>query len=223
MRLINEAIIHCLGTRRSWFDGKSNGDKQIEVRRWHVVDRGWRAEGYNYFIWLDGELTLGRDTDDDGDTFDEIGAHTKGHNANTLGIALEGGFGSTADGSFSDNFTPEQEITLIKLLTSLEKNFPNLKITGHNQYANKACPGFNVPRWLDRKAAKPQRTSVQQTTTVKASNIAKLATLGAPVIGGVSGIPWPNLLIMGVLAVVVLAALGYIDVERLKKFVRGDR
>jgi len=41
--------------------------------------------------------------------------------------------------------TPAQDIAFIKLVRSLRTVFGNLSISGHNQYARKACPCFDVP------------------------------------------------------------------------------
>lgn len=42
-------------------------------------------------------------------------------------------------------------------------------------------------------------------------------------VGVIGGLPWQNLAIMGVLAVVAMVALGVIDLERLGKWNKGDR
>ena len=78
----------------------------------------------------------------------ENGAHTKGRNKNTCGVALFGGFGSTADDHFSDNFTPEQMASLQQLIVDLKNTYPITKVSGHNQWANKACPGFRVSNYF---------------------------------------------------------------------------
>jgi thiosulfate reductase cytochrome b subunit len=37
---------------------------------------------------------------------------------------------------------------LRKLITEIADRIAIYLITGHNQYAAKACPGFHVPSWL---------------------------------------------------------------------------
>jgi hypothetical protein len=45
------------------------------------------------------------------------------------------------------------------LLVRLLKDHPTIKtISGHNQYAAKACPGFSVPSWYAK--ARPQPAPV---------------------------------------------------------------
>lgn len=140
MRPINEIIIHCTATRPDWWATRTLNQKVAEVRRWHVVDRKWKDIGYHFLVDRDGKVATGRD-------LEEVGAHTMGHNTGTIGISLFGGHGSSATDSFLDNFTPAQEKALRELITELKDNFGDLKISGHNQYAAKACPGFNVPKW----------------------------------------------------------------------------
>jgi len=141
MRPVNEIIIHCTATRPGWWKDKTAAEKTAELKRWHVEDRKWRNIGYHYTIDRDGTITEGR-------SMEENGAHTKGRNKNTCGIALFGGFGSTSNDRFSENFTPEQMASLQQLIADLMNTYPINKISGHNQYAPKACPGFNVSNYF---------------------------------------------------------------------------
>jgi N-acetylmuramoyl-L-alanine amidase len=146
MRPINEIIIHCTATRPEWWANRSLAQKIAEVRLWHTRDRGWKDIGYHYLIDRDGKVGEGR-------PLDQIGAHTQGKNTGTIGISLFGGHGSAVTDPFGANFTPAQEQALIALIADLRGRFPAItKITGHNQYAAKACPGFDVPTWLDTTA-----------------------------------------------------------------------
>jgi hypothetical protein len=223
MRLVNEAIIHASATKPNWMPNKSNVSKQAEIKRWHVEDNGWSDIGYNWCIWRDGELTIGRDRDNDGDTWEEIGAHTKGRNSKSLGIMLEGGYGAVANGAFSDNFTPEQEVTLLALLGTIDGELGDIKISGHNDYANKACPGFNVGDWLAGKEPKPDRTSVTQSKTLQASTVTKVVAIATPVVAAAGDMPIKNLLVLVLFAAIILFATGVIDIERIKKWNRGDK
>lgn len=140
MRPINEIIVHCTATRSDWRAGSKTSAKVSEVRRWHK-DRGWRDIGYHYLIDRDGTIAKGRPVE-------QTGAHVKGRNTGSIGVALFGGHGSAETDAFADNFTPEQAEALRDLLDDLRGRFGDVSVTGHNQYAAKACPGFNVPKWL---------------------------------------------------------------------------
>lgn len=143
MRLIDEIVVHCTATNPKWYADRSAEDVVKEIRRWHVEERNWSDIGYHAIIHRNGEVALGRPDY-------RKGAHVAGHNSTTLGISLVGGRGAVADGKFEDNYTPEQEEALRKLIGEYKGKYPGiLKVTGHNDYASKACPGFNVGEWYE--------------------------------------------------------------------------
>jgi hypothetical protein len=142
MRPIGEIIIHCTATRADWWATRTLNQKVAEVRRWHVSERGWKDIGYHFLIDRDGKVAPGRPVEKEG-------AHVMGHNTGTIGIALFGGHGSASTDSFLDNFTAEQDRALRKLIAEITEHRPPMKVSGHNQYAAKACPGFSVPVWFD--------------------------------------------------------------------------
>jgi len=149
MRPLTEIIIHCTATQPDWWATRTTAQKVAEVRRWHVEDRGWKDIGYHFLIDRNGHAFHGR-------PLDQVGAHTQGKNTGTIGIALFGGHGSSADDKFADHFTADQDRSLQDLLMRLLKTYPTIKtISGHNQYAAKACPGFNVPSWYASARPKP--------------------------------------------------------------------
>jgi N-acetylmuramoyl-L-alanine amidase. len=133
MRKITEIIIHCSATA----EGK---DFTVEdITRWHKA-RGFETIGYHYVVYRDGTVHLGR-------RLERKGAHCVGHNANSLGICYIGG--CAADGKTpKDTRTVDQRIALIDLIKELKKQYPNATIHGHNEYAAKACPSFNVKEWI---------------------------------------------------------------------------
>ena len=143
MRLINEIIVHCTATRPEWMWDRPTREKVEEVRRWHMQDRGWKDIGYHFLIDRDGTLAEGR-------PLDQVGAHTQGHNTGTIGVSLFGGFGSSATDKFSENFTPEQDKALRALIKHLSSMYKITKVSGHNEYAAKACPGFAVTKWFGK-------------------------------------------------------------------------
>lgn len=141
-------MVHCLDTPPSWAKGKSIAQIVKEVTRWHVVERGWSAVAYAAIIGYDGSVGKGRDRDGDGDVWEETGAGAKGWNTITINIALVGGKGGNADDAFSDHFTAEQDVALRKMIAEINAEAGReLKVIGHNQVAQKACPCFNVPNW----------------------------------------------------------------------------
>lgn len=142
MRHLSEIIVHCSATRPEWMTPNTTQQKVDEIRRWHTVNNGWSDIGYHYVIDRDGTVAKGR-------PLARSGAHTRGRNRDTVGICLIGGHGAAATDDFSDHFTPEQDEALRNMLKSLMQTYNTIsKISGHNQYAAKGCPGFSVPEWL---------------------------------------------------------------------------
>lgn len=131
MRKITEIIIHCTATR---LDAICTVET---IRRYHR-SLGWRDIGYHYVIYPDGSVHLGR-------PIEEPGAHTVGHNAHSIGVAYVGGL--DADGRPADTRTPIQRVVLLQLVKDLMEEYHITSIHGHNEYAAKACPCFNVQQW----------------------------------------------------------------------------
>ncbi len=129
MRKINRIIIHCSATP----EGKDYTVQQID--QWHR-QRGFRCIGYHFVIYRDGSVHEGR-------PIGEIGAHTSGYNANSIGICYIGG--CAADGKTpKDTRTEAQRAALIRLVADLKARYPRATVHGHNEFANKACPSFIV-------------------------------------------------------------------------------
>lgn len=152
MRHLDEIIIHCSATQRDWMRGSNVLAKRDEIGRWHKAKR-WRDIGYHYLIDRDGSGARGRPVS-------ETGAHTRGRNKTSIGICLVGGHGSSATDKFHDHFTPAQDRALRELIIDLRLKYPSITaVSGHNQYANKACPGFYVPIWLNQPPAPVEPTA----------------------------------------------------------------
>lgn len=129
MRPVNEVIIHCTATP----EGRPVTVKTI--RDWHR-ERGWSDIGYHYVVHLDGRIENGRPVE-------QVGAHVANRNARTIGVVYVGGLDK--NGKPKDTRTPAQRQALVKLLRDLLLRFPSIRaISGHNEYANKACPCFNA-------------------------------------------------------------------------------
>jgi hypothetical protein len=47
-----------------------------------------------------------------------------------------------------DTRTPQQLEKMIEIIGQVLSYAPQVKIAGHNQFDNKACPSFFVPYWL---------------------------------------------------------------------------
>ena len=134
MRPIKKIIIHCSATK----DGQ-NFDA-ADITRWHK-QRGFLTIGYHFVIKLDGTVEIGR-------PISEVGAHTKGHNFDSIGICYIGGLDD--DAQPYDTRTPEQVKALQKLVQHLLTIYPKAKVYGHNHFTKKACPCFNVDKLFDK-------------------------------------------------------------------------
>lgn len=128
MRKITEIIVHCSATP----EGRNVTIDDID--RWHR-QRGWEGVGYHYVIHLDGSIHKGRD-------LERVGAHCIGHNKQSIGICYIGGL--DVNGKPKDTRTPEQKDSLSTLINQIRLKYPNVKVFGHRDFANKDCPCFSV-------------------------------------------------------------------------------
>jgi len=138
---VTEIVLHCSATRSDWMAGSGLAAQVTEIRRWHVVDRGWSDIGYHWVVGRDGDVAPGRSET-------VIGAGVEGHNRGVIHICLIGGHGSSSTDPFSQNFTAEQDHAARRLIADIAARTPIDRISGHNEWASKACPGFHVPTWL---------------------------------------------------------------------------
>lgn len=138
MRKINKIILHCAATP----EGKDYTVSQI--RAWHTTPKpkgnGWNDIGYHFVIYRDGSVHPGRPVE-------QQGAHCTGYNANSIGVCYIGG--CAADGKTpKDTRTAAQKDALEALVRQLLKQYPGATVHGHNEFAAKACPSFDVKAWL---------------------------------------------------------------------------
>ena len=130
MRKINKIILHCTATP----EGRHTTVE--DVRRWHVDGRGWSDIGYHYLVYLDGSVVKGRPVE-------RSGAHVKGLNKDSIGIAYVGGI-DRINFKPLDTRTEKQKSSLYELIMNLMKDYPDATLHGHNEFAAKACPSFDV-------------------------------------------------------------------------------
>lgn len=145
MRDIDSIIIHCSATP----EGKNF--TVDDVRKWHVEERGWSDIGYHFVIHLDGTIRKGR-------PIEIAGAHCRGKNERSVGICYIGGM--DADNvKPKDTRTPQQQQALLALIQQLQHDYGAMSIHGHNEFANKACPSFNVQTELRHPGGKSLASS----------------------------------------------------------------
>jgi N-acetylmuramoyl-L-alanine amidase len=129
-------IIHCTATKPSMDIGLT------EVDAWHR-HRGFFGCGYQLIIRRDGVVENGRNIGD-------VGAHAKGYNHNSIGIALVGGVTEDDVSISENNFTEIQFDVLSDVITTLQLSYGDIQILGHRDLPDvkKDCPAFDVKEWL---------------------------------------------------------------------------
>lgn len=117
------------------------------VKNYHMGILSWDKPGYHFVIERDGALVeLWNVNASDGIQQHEVVYGIGGWRDNSaVNICLIGGLDS--HGRPKDTRTPEQRKTLDSLVKALLKESPKAKIVGHNQFSNKACPCFSVPKY----------------------------------------------------------------------------
>lgn len=141
-RKIELIIIHCSAT-------PSHLSLTPEALRQDHLKRGFSDAGYHYYILRNGRVVAMR-------PLQQIGAHTRGFNRESIGICYEGGV--SPKGIPQDTRTPHQKEALLRLLGELREQFPKARIVGHRDLSPdrnhdgvlspnewvKACPSFDA-------------------------------------------------------------------------------
>lgn len=134
-----------------------------DVREWHTAEapdgNGWSDIGYHFVIDLDGRIETGR-------PLDRVGAHTKGHNKSSVGVAYVGGVDE--DGDPCNTMNRRQRAAIVALIRSLRIVLgAPFELKGHNDFTDaKACPSFivcdefdDVVKWFEMYDARQTRES----------------------------------------------------------------
>jgi N-acetylmuramoyl-L-alanine amidase len=131
MRPINKIILHCTATpegRETTVD---------DIRKWHKA-QGWSDIGYHYVVYLDGTIHKGR-------PINIVGAHTQGHNSGSIGVTYVGGIDKMTLKP-KDTRTDKQKEAMHEFLMEQMLIYKVATLHGHNEFAPKACPSFDVQK-----------------------------------------------------------------------------
>ncbi len=129
------------------------------VERWHI-NQGYSAIGYNYWVGFDGTIYEGRGLN--------LGAHTLGHNATTIGIGFQGDYSKPFE------MPLEQLNAGIDLITYVRAKVPSVRnVKGHKGYMATQCPGNYFP--LDEMISGIKRGETKMIYNYIDENTAKIA------------------------------------------------
>ena len=140
-------VLHCTATP----EGREVTG--ADIRRMHLGPvsqggRGWKQVGYTDIIHLAGTVERLVDNNEDANVDPwEITNGAKGYNSVSRHVVYAGGM--TKDMSKpKDTRTPAQLRAMENYVKDFHKRFPSVRIIGHNEVAAKACPSFDVRKWL---------------------------------------------------------------------------
>lgn len=118
-----------------------NDASVVEIRRWHIEERGWEDIGYHYVVRQDGRVETGR-------LRLYQGAHVYGLNDCSIGICFSGN-------GDKEGWTPAQKAAGLKLIQKLllEYQLPLSSVIGHRGINRLIDEGL-VPETLDGKTTR---------------------------------------------------------------------
>lgn len=147
MAKLKYLFIHCTATP------ESREVTSKEIRAWHTNPvskggRGWKQVGYTDMIHLDGTIERLVENNEDAEVDSwEITNGAQGYNSTSRHVVYVGGVAK--DGKTpADTRTPGQRSALESYVKDFHRRFPDVIIKGHNEVAAKACPSFDVKKWL---------------------------------------------------------------------------
>jgi len=131
------------------------------VKDYHINTLGWDKPGYNFIIDQEGFLFNIHDIrPEDGLQLEETTYGIGGwRDQAAINICLIGGLDK--DGKVKDTRTEGQKKKLEDIIRRYLDIYPDMKLVGHNQFTNKACPCFSVPKWANSIGIKPANIEYQ--------------------------------------------------------------
>ena len=147
MAELKRLVLHCTAT------AEGREVTSDEIRAWHTNPvsrggRGWKQVGYTDLIHLDGQVERLVDNNEDAKVDPwEITNGAAAYNSTSRHVVYAGG--CAKDGKTAkDTRTPAQKKAMESYVKDFHRRFPKVRIVGHNELAAKACPSFDVQKWL---------------------------------------------------------------------------
>ncbi|KAM9853016.1 peptidoglycan recognition protein 5 [Aulostomus maculatus] len=119
--------------------GRECVDHLVSIQRLHMTERGFDDIGYNFLVGGDGTVYEGRG-------WGVVGAHARGHNHDSLGVAFMGNFNE-------DTPSKEAIYSVLQLLRSGVSRgllHPEFELWGHRDLGDTECPGHKLYAALPR-------------------------------------------------------------------------
>lgn len=113
----------------------------------HHKERGFKEGGYHFYFPRKGGRIAGRDLTQPG--MFEMGAHSKGENAESVGLCFEGGVTLDEPNRGQDTRNEAQISAMIETIDDLLARFPDAQVIGHRDMPGAAtqCPGHDATAW----------------------------------------------------------------------------
>lgn len=109
------------------------------IKQYWKTQLGWKMPGYHFIVKADGQVVNLL-------PIEQVSNGVKGFNSVTINVCYIGGIDNNKKPT--DNRTPQQKQSLLKVLKELKQKFPKAIIQGHSQFpnVNKACPCFDAKK-----------------------------------------------------------------------------
>jgi N-acetylmuramoyl-L-alanine amidase len=133
MRIIKYIVLHCTATQPS---------ATVEaIQNYWRNNLHWKNPGYHHIIPANGIVKHLQPED-------QIANGVAGYNSNSIHISYIGGVDK--NNVPADTRTPEQLAAMITIIKRLKMEYPSAIVLGHRDFPNvkKACPSFDVAKWL---------------------------------------------------------------------------
>ncbi len=138
MRQIKHIVVHCTATGQS---------ATVEaIKRYWRNTLGWKNPGYHYIYTPGGKETELLPEN-------KIANGVRGKNRHSIHLSYIGGIKKEKQKDKYvklpiDNRTHAQKRAMYNRIIDLMRRYPEAKLVGHNELANRDCPCFDVTDWI---------------------------------------------------------------------------